>query len=391
MRGEVSVTQSNLPRQLFVVVERGNAGMRMRLAPADLGGERFAVVNGKIGIAAIEYIGHGNRSSLTEAYHVFRKLDLQGEDSTGRDRLLQVFSQWQEALARSGIAISVEREALYGSPLPRHAWAAGADGVSLRPWDIELTALQARLRRVVKLDQVPAQFVNALVERTEQRGFMVELVTAQRGDGSATLLVSPDSRTLAEAAALERQLLVHGSDQSVDGASAQLGELLGYPPCCIERFGHVAEHNDTTLAWALLPEPTTSASPLSQWLQPGLALLSHSPCALSCAASIALAQRLLDAVDGADPGGTARWRALATRVQVVDRDGNRLALALDESLDSPQRILAADLLSAKDSPAPLPQRTSDLVGQRVVLENSGLVAEDREWYAPYVADHRGQR
>lgn len=387
MRGEAAVTPSNPPRQLFVVVERGNAGMRMRLAPADLGGERFAVVNGKVGIVAIEFVGRGNRSSLTEAYHLFRSLELRGEETSNRDRLQHAFSAWRDALDQSGIALRLEREALYGQPLPRHAGAADTSSrLSLRPWDIELTALEARLRHVVKLDQVPDQFVETLKDRCEHRGFMVEVVTSDGDVGSATLLVSTDADILAKARDLERQLLVRGADQSITGAAAQMGELLGYPPCCIERFGRVAEHNDTTLAWALLPGSPVPASPLSQWLQPGLALVSHSPCHLACAESIALAIRLLEAVDTADPGFATRWRALTTRIQVVDHEGNRLALAVDGGLESPQRVLTADLLSSASSSHPAPA----LVGREVLIDCGGLVTPDRDWYAPYVADHRGE-
>jgi hypothetical protein len=170
-----------------------------------------------------------------------------------------------------------------------------------------------------------------------------------------------------------------------------MGELLGYPRCCVERFTRVAEQNDTTLAWALLPGvPHVPAAPLTQWLQPGLALLSHAPCELHCAASIVLGGRVLEAVEAEQPGFTARWRSLAARVQVVDHRGNRLALAVDGRLEAEAMVTAADVLASSACDPDAGTRARRLVGRGISADSAGVVIAEGDWYAAYVADHRGQ-
>jgi len=362
----------------------------MRLAPVRPGGDRWASVNQDIGIAPVEYLGDGDRDSLVPAYHSYRRLDLRGSAGMHDDeRLSAAFSAWEESLAVSGMTLRLERQALYGVPLARtNRWSVDARGISLRPWDIELTAIEARLRGIVKWDLVPKEFADVLREGAERRGLLVELVVPQdaQREGSVTLVASHDAAILAEARELEQSLLTPGAQAS----APRMGELLGYPPCCVRRFARVAEHNDTTLAWALLPGAGAPASPLTQWLQPGLALVSHSPCEVDCAASIALGQRLLDAVDAVESGFAAHWRSFAARVQVVDQRGNRLALAVDGSLDTPRKVMASDLLSSGGPDAHAVENAASLVGKWITIDSGGLVATNFGWYAPYVADHRGE-
>jgi hypothetical protein len=336
-------------------------------------------------------LGEGDHRPLADVYHVFRRLDL-SDAAGGEERLTRAFSAWGEALAASGIDLRLERRALYGLPFPRADWRANP-GVAPRPWDVELTALVAGLRKIAKLDGVPPDLVESLRSIVEQRGLRVEVVTPKRAGAAAvnpsastTLLVARDASGLDEARHLEALLLVAGGSQDV---TAQMGALLGYPRCCSDRFMRIAEQNDTTLAWALLPGvPHPPASPLTQWLQPGSALLSHSPCDLHCAASIALGERLLEEIEGAQRGFTEIWRALTTRVQVVDRRSNRLALAVDGRLDVGATITAVDVLASGGGD--VHACAQQLVGRTVRSDCGGLVIADDDWYAPFVADHRGQ-
>src|SRR5262249_18615864 len=156
--------------------------------------------------------------------------------------------------------LRLERRALYGATLPRTDWRADAGrGVSVRPWDVELTALAGGLRRIVKLDRVPPELVDSLRHPTAQRGLRVEVLAppgsaseATDPAGSVTLLVARDAAALAEARDLEALLLVPGGAPGTSAATLQMGDLLGYPRCCVERFARISEQNDTTLAWALL-------------------------------------------------------------------------------------------------------------------------------------------
>jgi hypothetical protein len=382
-------------RQLFVVVEREAARMRMRLVPVRGDHERLPAVNRGLGIVPLEVLGEGDHPPLTEVYHVFRRLELSGAQSGGEERLAHAFSAWNEALARSGIGLRIERRALYGAPLPRTDWRADGRGISVRPWDVELTALAAGLRTIVKLDGVPRELVATLQHAAAQRGLQIEVVAPQRAEpshaaGLVTLLVARDASALVEARSLEAVLLVPGGAPGARTATLRMGELLGYPSCCVERFARIAEQNDTTLAWALLPGvPHVPAPPVTQWLQPGLALLSHSPCDLHCPASIALGERVLAAVEANEPGFAVRWRSHAARVQVVDQRGNRMALAVDGDMTTEAKVTAADVLASGAADPDAETRARRLAGRTVTADSGGLVAAEGGWYAPYVADHRG--
>jgi hypothetical protein len=371
--------------------------MRMRVIPVRDGRERPAAVNGGLGIVPLEIVGQGDDVALTEVYHVFRRLDLPNA-ATEDEGLSRAFSTWREALARSGIDLRLERRALYGAPLPHTEWWAHVGGISVRPWDVELTALTAGLRRIVKLDRVLPGVADRLRPAAAERGLQVEAV-APRGPlrevtdtaGFVTLLVARDASTLVEARSLEG-LLLAGGGPGATAAALQMGELLGYPRCCVERFARMAEQNDTTLAWALLPGvPHASAPPVTQWLHPGLALLSHSPCDLHCAASISLGARLLDAIDASQDGFALGWRSLAARVQVVDYRGNRLALAVEGRLEAGATITAADVVASASVDPDATTRAEGLVGRTVRSDSGGLVIADGDWHAPYVADHRSER
>ncbi|MBX3026409.1 hypothetical protein KF840_15985 [bacterium] len=380
--------------QLFVVVGRAAARLRLRLIPLRDGGERPAIANHGVGLAPLERLGDGDPHSLSEVFHLFRRLALADVDAAGADPLEVAFAAWGEVLARAGIDLRLERRALHGPPLPRSDYAAQPTGISLRPWDVELTALAAGLRTVVKLDSLPGGLVEPLRRTAEERGLRSELVAPPAGGAAesavATLFVAREAEALRDVRSLEALLRRGGDDADTAAAVRRMGELLGYPRCCAARFARIVGQNDTTLAWALLPGvPHAPASPLVQWLQPGLALLSHAPCDLGCAASVALGGRILQAVERAEPGFAARWRPLAGRLQVVDQRGNRLALAVDGRLEDGARVAAADVLAAGGPDPEVATRARRLAGRVLRARFGGVVVDGDDWHAPYAADHRG--
>jgi hypothetical protein len=371
--------------------------MRMRIVPVVGDGERLAAVNQGLGIVPLEVAADGDDRALAEVYHVFRRLELPDAACGDQvERLEAALSVWGDALAKSGLALRLERRALYGAPLPRTDWHGSTSGISARPWDVEMTALAAGLRTLVKLDGVPPELVDTLRELVEQRGFRVEVVAPRDAAGakdparSVTLLVARDTAAFVEARELEALLLAPRGAAGVTAATIRMGALLGYPPCCTDRFTRIAGQNDTTLAWALLPGlPHPPASPVTQWLHPALALLSHSPCDLHCAPSVALGARLVDEIEATQPTFAAGWRSLTARVHVIDHRGIRLALTVDGSLEDEATIAAADVVASGGSDAHAMTTAQRLAGQKVRAHAGGLVAADRGWYAPYVADHRG--
>jgi len=383
--------------QLFVVASGATARMRMRIVPIVDDGERVAAINRDLGIVPLEVSAEGDDRALAEVYHVFRRLELPDAARGGEaERLETALSAWGDALAGSGIALRLERRALYGAPLPRTDWQGSTSGVSARPWDVEMTALAAGLRTIVKLDGVPRELIDTLRQLVEQRGFQVEVVGQRDAAGahdpsrSVTLLVARDASALVEARELEALLLAPRGASGVTAATIRMGALLGYPPCCADRFTRIAGQNDTTLAWALLPGvPHRPASPVIQWLHPALALLSHSPCDLHCAPSVALGERLVDEIEATQPTFAAGWRSLTARVHVIDHRGNRLSLTVDGPLEAEATITGADVVASGSADAHAMITAQRLVGQTVHAHAGGLLTADGGWHAPYVADHRG--
>jgi hypothetical protein len=106
-------------------------------------------------------------------------------------------------------------------------------------------------------------------------------------------------------------------DRSPEG-TRRAGLLLGYPPCCVERFVEVSQSPEAreegvneaglrafvgegeALPWRLNPLCTVS-------------LVGFLPCGPGCAPALAFAQRVLDALAAEDRDGVRRVRATLVR------------------------------------------------------------------------------
>ncbi len=201
-----------------------------------------------------------------------------------------------------------------GPPLAGDLW----------PFDAETVGLERGLRRLVKREQFTPEAATRDAAWLRARGFAVSDPGAPDADGRRVIFAARDAASLAEAEALERQLR-RGDGASAD-AGRRLGEALGYPACCIEAYARVPARDDRGLAEALLPPLGRSFSPLTVWLLAPLGIVSHTPCALDCPATLTLARALLGGLEAEAPGFEARWRDLAARVHLVSE---RRALALD--------------------------------------------------------------
>ena len=230
------------------------------------------------------------------------------------------------------------------------------------------------------MERVPADVLPSLREHSAGLGCPSVVVVAPAG-GLPTLLVARERRALERAEQLERVLLRAARAPALAAAAAEMGALLGYPACCVEAFDSLDNHDDTSLAWALLaPAPRVAAAPTTQWLHPHLALCSHSPCSLECAPTSALVTALADALDRRSPGFRAAWLAQAQRVHCVDGRGARWSLELEGDV-----VTARELHLGGDGRVGMQLEA----GARVEYHAGGLVAPGPGWYAPLVADHSG--
>jgi hypothetical protein len=181
-------------------------------------------------------------------------------------------------------------------------------GESLWPFDPELAQLELSLRRVIKRETRSDEEARVAVEwfRTQA----LEVVQ----DGSV-VLAAEDAGVLPLARALDA-----AGDRDAP-AVRELGALLGYPSCCVERYLGLDLRDDAALFSVLLPSEPTPAPAESLWLVGALALVSHAPCGLSCAGTLALGRATLAALEVKYPGFAPRWRALAARLHQIDDQG----------------------------------------------------------------------
>lgn len=262
--------------------------------------------------------------------------------------------------------------------LPR--WSSrlrtGAPGAaSLWPFDGELAALRLGRRALLKRECFSDAAAAADRAWLAAAGLTVTAVGAVASDGRRVLLAA---RGAIDPALIAAELAIQRDRD--DAAARALGGALGYPACCVDAFVAAAGHDDRALL-AALPAPAAAPAPaLTQWLTQPLALVSHVPCGLGCAATRDLAGAVLAALDAATPGFAARWRDLAARVQVIDHRGRNLALAGAGELARGLTITAATAFAVApdDTLGPVAVDAPEVVG-RTITGADVLAA----------ADHRG--
>jgi len=195
-----------------------------------------------------------------------------------------------------------------------------------RPRRVDLIALRAGARAVAKFEDLDRASSLALAGRLRAEGFRTErcgpygrrfdvaLSTAAAG-GDRYLVVA--SRGTEASAVVEAE-----RDRSAEGAR-RAGLLLGYPPCCVERFVALerspeAERdgvNEAALR-ALLDGPPVP------WLLHPLCTESpvgFVPCDGRCPRALALARRVFAAVAAEDPAGAAVARGKLRRPLLILR------------------------------------------------------------------------
>ncbi len=202
---------------------------------------------------------------------------------------------------------------------------------AVSPADPELTALALGLRKLIKRECVDE--ADAAIAQTwlAEAGLELTRIDSPAPDGQIVILAAGEERVLADGRDLEM-----AARRRSAGAETALGELLGYPNCCVDRFVSLEVQDDDALLAALLPREPLAAPAETLWLVGPLSLVSHAPCSLDCEATRLLGRRLLSALGRAHPGFEPAWRELAARVHVMMKDGTAYSLRVRD-----QRIAEA--------------------------------------------------
>jgi hypothetical protein len=278
-------------------------------------------------------------------------------------------------------------------PCAMRSGAPAEHGHRIWPFDAELSGLAIGRRRLL----VREALTPALADE-DARWLADNGVTVRRSepapDGSQRIFGALDPSLLGEAAA---QHSAACTDHDGWAAAARwMGAALGYPACCVEAFTGVRKRDDVTLFVERIPPlPHPPASPLLVWLDGAVALVSHAPCSLRCAASRDLAAALLEDLDRRSPGFADRWRAIAARIHAVTVDGRTFAIDARGDLvaDGAARVIDAIEIVVPDASdlSNVMRPAIELAGAELRVERGLLVAEaPRSWTGTLVADHRGE-
>lgn len=241
-----------------------------------------------------------------------------------------------DLLARvAGLVNSIAERApllLIGSPSAVEAAASAPRASTPPPIDtgrepMELWAYRAGIKPVAfltvspgRVDRTIALFGDSHIERRERRVHIEDqdrwVDDRSRGEPMVELYISAD-------AALARRAAEMQSNPS--RAVVELGELMGYPRCCIDAFARQADRSNNTLNRYLAAARTSVGGPWPWQLNDLHAkLVPFFVCNYRCEAALAYANASLAARERAHPGSTEKLREqLACKVLYID-DGNQV-------------------------------------------------------------------
>ena len=137
-----------------------------------------------------------------------------------------------------------------------------------------------------------------------------------------------------DAAAVERARFIYEDPRGPSHYLAEMGAMLGYPPCCVEAFAALPDRsNNTAIRYAAIARTRQRGLTFAPLLNNLFAyVLPSFPCSYGCERSVAQAGAVLDLLGRLQPGAAATLRrSLARPVLFVDHA--RLVALSDARLD----------------------------------------------------------
>ena len=254
-----------------------------------------------------------------------------------------------------------------------------------RPFDHELALLSLGLKRIVKMEFAQEK----RVERAQAMGFDCRPAAGSYGlldadpdvvydsGGAVTFFAGTEGDV---SHALKLEAVERGDDpQARMEAMKELGTLLGYPLCCIERYQAQSKQDVSASFARLLGEGTEATGHFANNLFVlDHQLISHFPCTLFCKKSAALALEALEASGAADAErGEVVEGLLRAPIRVWDRfrfriDHPELGELYADNISRVERVMAHPALQGFLSDLP----TLPAEGTKVYWE--GGKSESRE-------------
>jgi hypothetical protein len=210
------------------------------------------------------------------------------------------------------------------------------------PGSPEWLAFASGVKPAVRVasEAAPAE---VLAAAARERGYAARVSAAPSpGSDKRWVYVAKTVEHADRACAAEASVLP-GARMSTPGAATleshrRLGELLGYPGCCVDayiaRLGRDVTiapdggraHEDFVAVHDILARSERCCARLNHLLPRGVTpLISHYPCRYDCAASLVYADAVFELVRNASPDRAAQFRRLLETAVAVCRDGARVA------------------------------------------------------------------
>ena len=382
---------------VLATLEANGASLLLTLVPDP---ERRAPAMARAMGYAISHVGTDPPAALRDRFGALaRSLASLGDAAAGEgDALPRIARACRAAIPGARLVVkrrfpSNQRAPQW--PVTMRSGAPTEAGRGVWPFDAELAGLRIGRRTLLLREALTLAGAEADAAWLRSQGVATRVVASEDPLGSQRIYGAFDRATLDVAAARHADACrVH--DGWAD-AARWMGEALGYPRCCVERFAAARKRDDVTMFLDLLPPlPHGPASPLSVWLDGALALVSHAPCSLECAATLDLAAAVLAEIERGSPGFEGRWRSLAARVHALDEAGRAFAIDASGDLGATGALRVIDAVELRPpAGADLSEIVAPaiaLAGAELRLDRGILVAPSAPgWTAALVADHRGER
>ncbi len=168
-------------------------------------------------------------------------------------------------------------------------WADENPGVA----DRELLQLRAGLRQVIKTERGDVESAEQAAKRARENGLFARVFADPRSS-RAIAFIGLEQAPVDEAMEIEPRLVTSFRERLP--LVLRMGELLGYPSCCVERFAESAEQTDGALVSRLADEQLGALPPELNWAAADLRLFSQFPCTPTCARTAELARRTLEVI-----------------------------------------------------------------------------------------------
>lgn len=195
------------------------------------------------------------------------------------------------------------------------------------PFDHEMALLERGVKRLVKREFANIEDRRLALERgfhvaVAEGGYGLDPKTAEvRLDWGAHLTLFIGEETATQQAVELERVERHGSGDEREEAMTRLGELLGYPDCCVKAYLTQDDQGETATFERLLSDGDREDLPASNNLfLLSQQLISHFPCDLSCRASASIGDLALEALrDFDEDSAHALAELMAAPVTVWDR------------------------------------------------------------------------